>query len=63
MAQVASYVLGFEGTTPAEPKDPEGDIWIDPEAPKNIERETKPINTEEAIEIVYRFYSCKRYTI
>ncbi|WP_179008200.1 cbb3-type cytochrome c oxidase N-terminal domain-containing protein [Winogradskyella forsetii] len=29
MAQVASYVLKFQGTTPAEPKDPEGDIWID----------------------------------
>lgn len=27
MAQVSSYVLSFEGTTPANPKDPEGDIW------------------------------------
>ncbi|MGY0392793.1 cbb3-type cytochrome c oxidase N-terminal domain-containing protein [Bizionia sp. KMM 8389] len=27
MAQVASYVLTFQGTTPANPKDPEGDIW------------------------------------
>lgn len=27
MAQVASYVLTFEGTTPAKPKDPEGDLW------------------------------------
>lgn len=34
MAQVASYVLQFKGTTPAEPKDPEGDIWIDPNAPE-----------------------------
>lgn len=33
MAQVASYVLQFEGTTPAEPKEPEGDIWIDESAP------------------------------
>ncbi|WP_460219638.1 cbb3-type cytochrome c oxidase N-terminal domain-containing protein [Psychroserpens sp. MEBiC05023] len=33
MAQVASYVLQFEGTTPAEPKAPEGDIWIDENAP------------------------------
>jgi cytochrome c oxidase cbb3-type subunit 3 len=32
-AQVASYVLGFQGTTPAEPKDAEGEIWVDPEAP------------------------------
>ncbi|WP_178987916.1 cbb3-type cytochrome c oxidase N-terminal domain-containing protein [Winogradskyella schleiferi] len=29
MAQVASYVLKFQGTTAANPKDPEGDIWID----------------------------------
>ena len=30
MAQVASYVLNFEGTTAANPKAPEGEIWIDP---------------------------------
>ncbi|QLG45965.1 cbb3-type cytochrome c oxidase N-terminal domain-containing protein [Costertonia aggregata] len=30
MAQVASYVLKFQGTTPANPKAAEGDIWIDP---------------------------------
>lgn len=28
MAQVSSYVLQFQGTTPAEPKAPEGDIWV-----------------------------------
>jgi cytochrome c oxidase cbb3-type subunit 3 len=28
MAQVASYVLSFQGTTPANPKDPEGEIWV-----------------------------------
>lgn len=27
MAQVASYVLAFQGTTPANPKEPEGDLW------------------------------------
>ncbi|GMN08452.1 cbb3-type cytochrome c oxidase N-terminal domain-containing protein [Croceitalea sp. MTPC5] len=32
MAQVASYVLTFQGTTAANPKDPEGDIWIDENA-------------------------------
>jgi len=30
IAQVSSYVLQFEGTTPAEPKVAEGDIWVDP---------------------------------
>ncbi|GGW66597.1 cytochrome c oxidase cbb3-type subunit 3 [Winogradskyella epiphytica] len=28
MAQVASYVLQFQGTTPANPKAAEGDIWV-----------------------------------
>ncbi|MDT8347883.1 MAG: cbb3-type cytochrome c oxidase N-terminal domain-containing protein [Flavobacteriaceae bacterium] len=27
MAQVSSYVLNFQGTTPAEPKAPEGEVW------------------------------------
>ncbi|PIF01683.1 MAG: cytochrome C oxidase subunit III [Maribacter sp.] len=33
IAQIASYVLSLEGTTPANPKDPEGDIWVDENAP------------------------------
>lgn len=33
MAQVSSYLLTFQGTTPANPKAPEGDIWIDLDAP------------------------------
>lgn len=28
MAQVSSYVLSLQGTTPANPKDAEGDVWI-----------------------------------
>lgn len=33
MAQVGSYLLTFQGTTPAEPKAAEGEIWVDPDAP------------------------------
>lgn len=34
MAQVASYILvEINGKTPANPKDAEGDIWVDPNAP------------------------------
>lgn len=33
--QVSSYVLTFQGTTPAVGKAPEGEIWIDTETPKN----------------------------
>lgn len=29
MAQVASYLLQFQGTTPAKPKAAEGDAWVD----------------------------------
>jgi cytochrome c oxidase cbb3-type subunit 3 len=27
IAQVSSYLLTLQGTTPAKPKAPEGDIW------------------------------------
>lgn len=42
MAQVASYLLQFEGTTPAEPKAPEGDIWID----DNVATETEDLKED-----------------
>lgn len=29
MAQVASYILTLQGTTPANPKAPEGEIWVE----------------------------------
>lgn len=32
IAQVASYVISLQGTTPAKPKAPEGDLWIDEKA-------------------------------
>tara|TARA_B100001146_G_scaffold213216_1_gene213364 strand:- start:2982 stop:3968 length:987 start_codon:yes stop_codon:yes gene_type:complete len=33
MAQVASYVLSLHGSNPPDGKEPEGDIWLDPDAP------------------------------
>ena len=33
MAQVSSYLLTFVGTTPANPKAAEGELWVDPNAP------------------------------
>jgi cytochrome c oxidase cbb3-type subunit 3 len=42
MAQVSSYVLSLQGTTPANPKAPEGDLWEDAELP------TLEINTTRA---------------
>ena len=35
MAQVASYVLQFQGTIPAEPKAAEGEIWADASSKNN----------------------------
>lgn len=29
LQQVASYVLSLQGTTPADPKEPEGEIWVE----------------------------------
>ena len=46
MAQVASYLLEFQGTTPANPKAAEGDIWVE----ESVEKETKTeieSNTED----------------
>ncbi|MBP6758032.1 MAG: c-type cytochrome [Flavobacterium sp.] len=34
MQEVASYVLSLRGSNPKEPKAPEGEIWVDPTAPK-----------------------------
>ena len=34
MAQVSSYLLTFQGTTPANPKAAEGDLWVDENAPQ-----------------------------
>ncbi|KJJ38988.1 cbb3-type cytochrome c oxidase N-terminal domain-containing protein [Aequorivita vladivostokensis] len=33
MAQVASYVMTLHGTNPVDAKEPEGDIWVDENAP------------------------------
>jgi cytochrome c oxidase cbb3-type subunit 3 len=47
MAQVASYVLTFQGTTPANPKAPEGDIW-ESESTKTVTEMTEP-NTDSTL--------------
>ena len=49
MAQVASYVLSFQGTTPANPKAPEGDVWIDESAPAEAPAETATDSTSVAV--------------
>lgn len=51
MAQVASYVLTFEGTTPANPKAAEGDVWVDEEATPEGEPATEATDTEETVDV------------
>lgn len=46
MAQVASYVLGFQGTSPQEPKEAEGEVWIDPDSAEQIILEGSEVITD-----------------
>lgn len=50
IAQVASYVISLEGTIPANPKEPQGELWEDEtvgetKKPAEEESNTKPIDT------------------
>jgi cytochrome c oxidase cbb3-type subunit 3 len=51
MAQVASYLLTFEGTTPADPKVAEGEIWVDPDMPSELE-DSIEVTDSTAVEIL-----------
>lgn len=50
MAQVASYVLTLQGTTPATAKDPEGELWIDPNAATDTATQEEASSDTETIE-------------
>ncbi|WP_299441326.1 cbb3-type cytochrome c oxidase N-terminal domain-containing protein [uncultured Aquimarina sp.] len=53
MAQVASYVITLGGTTPAEPKEAQGDIWIDPDASKeDVPKEEIPETVTDSTAVV-----------
>ncbi len=49
IAQVSSYVLGFEGTTSAAPKAAEGDVWVDPDAAPIEEEGTSEEEVEDEV--------------
>lgn len=52
MAQVASYVLTMQGTTPANPKAAEGDVWVDSDAPKSdVPTDMMEAKTDGAIDV------------
>lgn len=51
MAQVSSYIKTLEGTTPAAPKDPQGELWVAPDetvAPADSTAQDSP-NVEEEL--------------
>tara|TARA_R110002020_G_scaffold154714_6_gene335166 strand:+ start:51615 stop:52553 length:939 start_codon:yes stop_codon:yes gene_type:complete len=43
--QVASYVLSLQGTTPAEPKDAQGEIWEDPDDNQSNKPGFQPVDS------------------
>ena len=47
IAQVASYVISLQGTTPANPKEPQGDIWesANVQTPENSTIQTDTLST------------------
>ena len=52
MAQVASYVLTLQGKTPANPKAPEGEIWMEETAEiSEIPTEAMEVKTDSVITI------------
>lgn len=55
MAQVSSYLLTFQGTTPANPKAAEGDLWVDENAPQpeaTPEEEAAPTQEADSTSVV-----------
>ncbi len=51
IAQVASYIISLHGTNPPDAKAPEGDLYVDPDAPVDrIEVETDSTGVEMMIE-------------
>lgn len=45
--KVASYILSLKGTNPKDPKEPEGEIWVDDSAPKNDTTASTPADSTE----------------
>ncbi|NNL00706.1 MAG: c-type cytochrome [Eudoraea sp.] len=55
MAQVSSYLLTFQGTTPANPKAAEGDLWVDENAPNqevSPEEQATPVQESDSTTVV-----------
>ncbi|MDX1544586.1 MAG: cbb3-type cytochrome c oxidase N-terminal domain-containing protein [Christiangramia sp.] len=53
IAQVASYVLSLHGSTPVDPKEPEGELWVDPDSRVEEVDVTSPDSNSVQIEMDY----------
>ncbi len=47
MQEVASYVLSLKGSNPKDPKAPEGEVWVDPSAPKTAAAAPVAVDTTQ----------------
>lgn len=45
--KVASYILSLQGSNPKDPKEPEGEVWVDESAPKAETAAAKPADTTQ----------------
>lgn len=45
--KVASYILSLQGSNPKDPKEPEGEVWVDESAPKTETAAAKPTDTTQ----------------
>lgn len=45
--KVASYILSLQGSNPKDPKEPEGEVWVDDSAPKTETAAAKPADTTQ----------------
>ncbi|TBW28011.1 cbb3-type cytochrome c oxidase N-terminal domain-containing protein [Gramella sp. KN1008] len=53
IAQVSSYVLSLHGTEPADAKEPEGELWVDPDAKVDEVEVNRPDSTSVEIQMDY----------
>jgi cytochrome c oxidase cbb3-type subunit 3 len=45
MQQVASYIMTLKGTNPPNPKEPQGEVWVEEEGTESTEEEAPADST------------------
>jgi len=54
MQQIASYIISIQGSNPPNPKDPQGEIWVEEKAPEVVTDSARTVGstTEEEVAVV-----------